>query len=79
MQNAWAIIGEIAHCAVAVGELFGGPYRSPVESPFVNCGVFAVTCALFAGSDVLTLWCGGGSEAVFTYRECEILTPAGVL
>ena len=25
MQNAKEIIGEIAHCAVAVGELFGGP------------------------------------------------------
>ena len=56
MQHAWEIIGEIAHCAVAVGDLFGGPFRSPVESPFANCGVFAVTDALFPGSDVRRLW-----------------------
>ena len=72
MQNARENIGEIAHCAVAVGELFGGLFRSPVESPFVNCGVFAVTCALFAGSDVLRLWHGDGRRRIFTYRECEI-------
>ena len=65
MQNEREIRREIAHGAAAVRELFGGPYRSPVESPFVNCGVFAVTCALFAGSDMLTLWRRGGSGTHF--------------
>ena len=65
MQNETEIISKIAHRAVAVGELSGGPCRSQVENTFANCGVFAVTCALFAGSDVLTLWPGGGSDAHF--------------
>ena len=34
MQKTREIIGEIAHCAVGVGELFGGLYRTPVGSPF---------------------------------------------
>ena len=82
MQNGWEIIDKIAHCAVAVEELFwgasGGPLRRPVEGPFVNCRVFAVTCALFAERDVLGLWPGAGRRRIFTYRKSEISTPAGV-
>ena len=79
IQKSWEITGGIAHCAVIVGELFGGPCRSPVEGPFVNCRVFAGAYALFAGSNVLRLWRGGGRRRIFTYRECEILTFAVVL
>ena len=65
MQNEREIIGEIAHCAVAVGDLFGGPLGSPVKSHFGKCGVLAVTCALFVGSYMPIVWCGGGSGMHF--------------
>ena len=79
MQNTWAIIGEIAHCAVVAGGRFRRPFRRPVEGPFADCSVFAVTCALFAGSNALTLWRRGARRYIFTDREGGISIPAGVL
>ena len=79
IQNSREIIGEIEHCAVAVGGLFGRPFRRPVEGPFADCSVFAVTCALFAGRDALIVCRGGGLRRVFAHHKCEILILARVL